>query len=262
MPATATPSLSLDGTGVPLPTPSVGLSPGTLDFGNQTTGVASTVRTATLSNSGSGALSITAITATSGFGVTHNCGASLAAGASCTLSVTFTPAATGTATGEVGVASNAVGSPHKLSLAGVGVVASPVLAWVPAATALDFGDVGVGAAAATRSLTLSNQGPGAVTLQQITLAGAQAADFSIGGGTCAVGVTLAQDATCTLSVAFQSGAAGPRSATLQLVSTGTNPPAVALAGQRQRNGCTGCGGRTRWRSTSWPRPRPRATRRR
>ena len=45
--------LSLAGTGVPVPTPSVSLAPGALAFGNQTTGVASTARTVTLSNSGS-----------------------------------------------------------------------------------------------------------------------------------------------------------------------------------------------------------------
>ncbi len=223
--------LSLTGTGAAVATPSVGLAPGSLAFGNQTTGVASTARTATLTNSGSGALSISGITATAGFGVSHNCGASLAAGASCTLSVSFTPAATGAATGSVSVASNAAGSPHAVSLSGTGVVASPVLAWLPATAALAFGDASVGASPSAQSLTLSNQGPGAVTLQQLTLAGAQAADFSLGSsGTCAVNASLAQGASCTVALAFQPGAVGARSATLHVVSSGTNPPDVALSG--------------------------------
>ena len=222
--------LSLAGTGAAIPTPSVGLAPGSLAFGNQTAGVASTARTVTLSNSGSGALTLSAITATSGFGVTHNCGGSVAAGASCTLAVTFTPAATGAATGSVSVASNATGSPHAVSLTGAGVAASPVLTWSPATTALAFGDVSVGASPAAQSLTLSNQGPGSVTLQQFMLAGAQAADFSVGAGTCAVNATLAQGASCSLGLAFQPGAIGARGATLHVVSSGTNPPDVALAG--------------------------------
>ena len=223
--------LSLAGTGTAAATPAVGLAPGSLAFGNQTTGVASTARTVTLSNTGSGALSIASITTTSGFGVSHGCGASLAAGASCALSVTFTPAVAGAATGSVSVASNAVGSPHVVSLSGTGVTASPVLAWVPAVTSLAFGDVTLGASPAMQSLTLSNQGPGAITLQQLTLAGAQAADFSLGSaGTCAVNAALAQGASCSVALAFQPGAVGARAATLQVVSNGTNPPDVALSG--------------------------------
>ena len=222
--------LSLVGTGTAAAIPGVSLAPGSLAFGNQTTGVASTARTVTLSNTGSGALSISSITATSGFGISHGCGASLAAGASCTLSVTFTPAVAGAASGSVSVASNAIGSPHAVSLSGTGVAASPVLAWVPTVTSVAFGDVTLGASPASRSLTLSNQGPGTITLQQLTLAGAQAADFSLGSGTCALNATLAQGASCTVALAFQPGAVGARSATLQVVSNGTNPPDVALTG--------------------------------
>jgi trimeric autotransporter adhesin len=222
--------LSLTGTGAPVPTPSVSLAPSTLAFGSQSTGVPSTVRSATLTNSGSGALNLTGITATSGFGVSHNCGSSVATGASCTLSVTFTPTGLGAAAGSVSVASNATGSPHAVSLSGTGVVASPVLVWVPTTTAVAFGDASVGASPYTQSLTLSNQGPGSVTLQQITLAGAQAADFSLGGGTCVVNAPLAQGASCTLVLAFQPGAAGARNATLHAASSGTNPPDLALAG--------------------------------
>ncbi|MEP7297085.1 MAG: choice-of-anchor D domain-containing protein [Burkholderiales bacterium] len=223
--------LSLAGTGAAVATPSVGLTPAALVFGNQTVGVASAARTATLTNSGSGPLSIASITATSGFGVTHNCGASLAAGASCILSASFTPTAASAFNGSVTVASNAAGSPHAVSLSGTGVAASPVLAWTPAVAAVNFGDAGVGATPVTQTLTLANQGPGAVTLQQMTLAGAQAADFSLGGtGTCAVNAALAQGATCTVALAFQPGAVGARSAALQLVSSGTNPPDIALGG--------------------------------
>jgi mono/diheme cytochrome c family protein len=222
--------LGLAGTGTAVAIPGVSLAPGSLAFGNQTTGVASTARTVTLSNTGSGALSISSITATSGFGISHGCGASLAAGASCALSVTFTPAVAGAASGSVSVASNAIGSPHAVSLSGTGVAACPVLAWVPTVTSVAFGDVTLGANPASRSLTLSNQGPGTITLQQLTLAGAQAADFSLGSGTCAVNAALAQGASCTVALAFQPGAVGPRTATLQVVSNGTNPPDVALTG--------------------------------
>jgi trimeric autotransporter adhesin len=223
--------LSLAGTGVAVPTPSVALAPGSLAFGNQAAGSTSTARTVTLTNSGSGALTLAGISATAGFGVSHNCGTSVAAGANCTLSVTFTPSAIGAASGSVSVASNAIGSPHAVSLSGSGVAASPVLAWAQATTALAFADASVGASPATQSLTLVNRGPGSVTLQQLTIAGAQAADFSLaGGGSCAVNGSLAQSASCTIALAFQPGAIGARAATLQVASSGTNPPDVALSG--------------------------------
>lgn len=224
-------ALGLSGAGSAAAAPAVGLTPSSLAFGNQTIGVASTTRSVTLNNSGSAALSISSIATSSGFGVTHNCGASLAAGASCSLSLSFSPSAAGAASGTASVVSNAAGSPHAVSLSGTGVIASPVMAWTPATSALDFGDLTIGASPAARSLTLSNQGPGSVTLQQLTLAGANAADFSIASGSsCAVNGSLAAGSGCTLNLDFQPGAVGARSATLQVRSSGTNPSDVALSG--------------------------------
>ena len=223
--------LSLSGSGVSAPAPAVSLSPAALAFGNQAVGVASTARSVTLTNTGSGTLTLAGVGASPGFAVGSGCGTTLAAGASCTLSVSFTPAALGAASGSLSVSSNAAGSPHAVALSGTGVAASPVLAWVPAVTALDFGDAAVGASPVTRLLTLNNLGPGPVTLQQITLAGAQAGDFSLGsGGSCTLGADLAAGASCAVALAFQPGAAGARGATLQIVSSGTNPPDIALSG--------------------------------
>lgn len=230
-------ALSLSGTGaaVVVPTVLLNLAPTSLAFGNQSTGITSTVRSAVLSNVGTGTVSLSGITATTaasaGFAVTHNCGSSLAASSSCNVAVTYTPTTSGAVSGSVSVASNAVGAPHVLGLSGVGVTASPVLAWLPAAASVAFGDLAVGATPASKSLTLVNQGPGAVKLQQFTFAGAQASDFSLtAGGTCAVNNSLTAGASCTLALAFQPSAAGARSATLQVASSGTNPADVVLSG--------------------------------
>jgi hypothetical protein len=223
--------LSMSGTGAALPAPAVSLSPGSLAFGNQTVGMSSSVRSVTLANTGSGAFGITAVTASAGFGVSHNCGASLAAGASCTLSVSFTPSTIGSLSGNISVASNAAGSPHAVNLSGSGVATSPVLVWTPAASSVDFGSAVVGASPASRTLTLANQGPGAVVLQQFGLAGANAGDFSLGnGGSCVLNASLAQGAACSLVLAFQPGTVGARAAALQVLSSGSNPPALALNG--------------------------------
>lgn len=223
--------LSLSGTGVAVAAPAVALTPSALAFGNQTLGVKSTARNVTLANPGSGALALASITASAGFGITHDCGTSVPPGASCTLAVTFTPAAAGEVAGSISVASNAAGSPHKVNATGTGVVASPALAWTPAAATLDFGDATVGGTPTVRSLTLANLGPGPITLSQIGVNGGNAADFAFGGaGSCAAATTLTEGATCTIALAFLPGAAGPRAATLQVLATGTAPPDVALTG--------------------------------
>lgn len=223
--------LSLSGSGAALATPAVGLAPASLDFGNQTLAMASSARTVVLGNSGSGALALSAITASGGFAVTHNCGSSVPAAGSCNLAVTFTPTALGSASGTVSIASNAAGSPHRVTLAGNGVTAAPALAWSPAVTSLDFGSSSIGNSATAQPLNLVNQGPGAVSLQQLTLAGVHASDFVFAAGsTCAANLVLAQGASCALAIGFQPGAAGARSAALQVASNGSNPPDVALAG--------------------------------
>ena len=83
------------------------LSPTNLAFGAVGTGVTSPARKVTLTNTGTASLSISAIAITGAdlgdFAQTHTCGASLAAGASCTISVTFTPTTTGTRTASLGV---------------------------------------------------------------------------------------------------------------------------------------------------------------
>jgi hypothetical protein len=224
-------SISLGGTGAPVPVPAVALAPASLAFGNLTVNTTSAARPVTLSNTGTAALNISGITATSGFAVS-GCGSSLAAQTSCTLSVTYAPTALGASTGSFSVASNAAGSPHTVSLTGNAVAASPVLAWLPSTTtSVAFGNQTVGAASTPQFVTLRNQGPGSVTLTGFTIAGTNLADFSLSsGGTCAVNGSLTQGSSCTLQLAFNPGAVGARSAILQVASTGTNPPDVALSG--------------------------------
>src|SRR5260370_25208064 len=50
----------------------------------------------------------------------NNCGPSVAAGASCMITATFKPTATGTRTATLNIADNALDSPQQLSLSGSG----------------------------------------------------------------------------------------------------------------------------------------------
>jgi Protein of unknown function (DUF3443)/Abnormal spindle-like microcephaly-assoc'd, ASPM-SPD-2-Hydin len=110
--------------GGPSPAPAVSLSPTSVSLGTQTVGSTSAAQSITLTNSGTASLSITSITLTGAqpadFSDTTTCGTALAAGAHCTISVTFTPAAVGTSSASVSVATNAAGSPASVALSGTG----------------------------------------------------------------------------------------------------------------------------------------------
>jgi FG-GAP-like repeat/Abnormal spindle-like microcephaly-assoc'd, ASPM-SPD-2-Hydin/FG-GAP repeat len=103
--------------------PSGILSPPALTFATQLVGTTSPAQSVLLTNYGTATLSITGITASGDFlRQSDTCGSSLAAGASCTISVTFTPTASGTRSGTLSVADNAPGTPQTASLSGTGTV--------------------------------------------------------------------------------------------------------------------------------------------
>jgi len=116
----STQTVSLTGTGVAQAT----VSPKSLTFAAQKVGTASAAKKVTLKNNLPTALTIDPITfkgADPGdFSQTNTCGASLAANSKCTISVTFTPAATGARTATMDVNDSANNSPQKVSLSGTG----------------------------------------------------------------------------------------------------------------------------------------------
>jgi hypothetical protein len=107
------------------------VSPATLAFENQTVQTASAAQTVTLTNMGTASLTVSNVTASGDFTQTNTCGSSVAAGASCTIAVTFTPTAAGPRTGTLSLADNAPNSPQTVGLTGSGVSAS---AGTPAGT--------------------------------------------------------------------------------------------------------------------------------
>ena len=111
-------TMSVTGSGS---SPTLTASPSSLSFGNQNTGSTSAAKTVTVSNTGTGSASISSVSAAAPFAQTNTCGSSLAAGASCTVSVTFSPTAGGGASGTLSIASNAPGSPLTVALSGTGV---------------------------------------------------------------------------------------------------------------------------------------------
>ncbi|MDE2049309.1 MAG: choice-of-anchor D domain-containing protein, partial [Betaproteobacteria bacterium] len=218
----------------PAPTtaPAVSLSGSSLAFGNVTVGTTSAAAALTVSNTGTADLMISAITPGGSnpgdFAVGGTCAVgALAAGKSCTVSATFTPAAAGARSATFTLTSNAPNSPHVLNLSGMGVAAGTTAGNV-APMMLAFGNVTVGSAAPTQNVTINNTGTLALSVGAITLSGAQAADFSASG--CA-NSSVAAGKSCTVTVGYKPAAAGPGAATLQVVYGATGSPAsVALSG--------------------------------
>jgi hypothetical protein len=161
-------------------------------------------------------------TAAGDFAQTHTCGASLAAGASCTFTVTFKPTTTGTRSAVLSVTDNASGSPQQVPLSGIGTTAklSP--------TSLNFGSITVGTTSAAKTVTLTNVGTTTLTITGISLTGTNAGDFL---QTHSCGSSLASGASCTINVQFKPTAKGTRSAVLGVSDNAAgSPQQVTLSG--------------------------------
>jgi len=111
--------ITLTGTGAGSTAPIVSLSPISLSFATRRVGTTSSTKSVTLSNTGNATLSVTRIVASGDFSQTNNC-ASVSAGKSCTIKVSFKPTAKGTRTGTIAITDNASGSPQTVALTGSG----------------------------------------------------------------------------------------------------------------------------------------------
>jgi hypothetical protein len=102
----------------------VGISPASLSFPSQSVGTSGTPQTVTLSNLGSAPVNIWQMVlrgANAGdFSKSTTCGASLAAGSSCGITMTFTPSAAGTLSASLLISDDGGGSPQSVSLSGIG----------------------------------------------------------------------------------------------------------------------------------------------
>jgi hypothetical protein len=101
--------------------PALCMNPNTLTFPGQALTTTSTSQTVTITNGGVASLNITGVTASGSFGQTNTCLTSaLAAGANCTIDVTFAPSGVARNTGTISIADNAGGSPQSIALIGAG----------------------------------------------------------------------------------------------------------------------------------------------
>jgi len=220
-------TVNLTGTGTAA---EVGLSATTLAFGSQLLGASTPAQSVTLTNNGNLALSITSIAVTGtnpgDFPETTTCGSSVAAGANCTISVTFTPFASGSRTASVTITDNAIGSPQTVSLTGTGTSSATVISL--SSTSLAFGNQPVDVDSAAQTITLTNAGNATLSITSLAFTGTNASDFA---ETDTCGGSISAGANCTIAVMFTPSAAGACTAALSISDNANgSPQTVSLSG--------------------------------
>lgn len=193
----------------------VTLTPSSIYLGAQALGTASAAKTVTVKNtSTTKTLTINSIVSSGDFADTTTCTSSLAPGATCTISITFTPNTVGTIDGAITVTDNASPGMQVVSLSGKGLAP---LTLGPAN--LIFGSFAIGKTSAAKVVTLTNS-DAPLTMGTITTSG----DFAVSATTCTG--TIAASKTCTISVTFSPTVTGAITGTLTVSDSAAGSPQV------------------------------------
>ena len=225
-------SVLLSGIGVSAPAPDIQTNQTALLFAPRIVQTASPAQSITVRNSGTANLLFSRIapsgSAASEFALAGSCslGMPLVPGATCTVSVVFTPSAVGLRSAPLSIESNATRGPVTIPLSGTGqAVPTPAVSLTP--NALDFGPQTVGGLYPPGTVQLLNAGSAVMHITGITASGP---GFTASSN-CAA--TLLDGRSCVISVAFAPTSAGASYSGQVMVSTDApgSPHVVSLSGQ-------------------------------
>lgn len=228
--------------------PKLQLSSTALSFLPTPFGGTSAAQTVTAQNTGTTPLQLSIQLATSSYDATlpqgflesDNCGSSLAAGASCTITATFEPAPPGPScviangcqpgSGIISIQNNAAAGTQTISLSGVsGHGAAAFVSPNP----IVFPPQAAGTTSAGMYIEVQSEGDTSLAVSNISIGGPNASDFQITSiGTCNNPVPLGEIG-CYLQVAFSpsASATGTRTATLIVTDNGgDSPQAIPMSG--------------------------------
>lgn len=187
-------------------TASATITPTPLNFAPQAVGSTSASETLTVRNTGITTLTLGSLSITnSDFVVNNGCPASLAAGASCGMSIVFAPTAVGPRSATLTIAANVDSGSLSADLEGTGTQPA-VIVLTP--LRMDFGSVRIGQTSAVQYLTVANTGSNSGGLKPLTISGS----FSLSANTC--GNSLAANTSCTVGIVFTPTISGPASGSL------------------------------------------------
>jgi trimeric autotransporter adhesin len=207
------------------------LTAGPLNFGNVLVKTTSAPQSATVTNAGTSAVTMGTITLTetTDYKISSNTcpasGSTLAGGASCTISVTFSPLSTGVKRGAIVINDSDPSSPQLVGFTGTGtskVTLSPAI--------IQFATTAVGATSSATKITLTNSTGASLTLGNpaITVTGT----FAVASGTtCTNSLVIANAGTCIINSVFKPTKVGFATGTISVKDSDvTSPQTVAVSG--------------------------------
>jgi len=190
-----------------------------MNFGSLNVG-SSTSLSVTLMDSGSAPINDLSVNANSDYQASTACGSTLAIGASCDTTVTFTPTQAGSRPGLLTFTDNGPGAAQALALNGTGNGATADLN----VTELTFPTTLVNTTSQKQNVIVTNNGNQVLNISNISVTG----DFK---ETTTCGSTLPAGSSCTVSIAFRPKAAGVLTGTLTITDNAANSPqTVSLTG--------------------------------
>ena len=192
----------------------VTLSPGSLTYSSQMLDTTSLSQSVTLTNNQTTDLNISGISVSGDFAQNNNCGSTVGAGKACTITVNFTPTATGTRSGQITVTDSGIDSPQIASLAGTGVATAVTL--LP--SSLAFGTQVVGTTSAVNTITLTNSGAPALTINSVSTTGGFSASDNCSGA------TIQPEGQCTINVTFTPNLVGTYVGDITVTDSASNSP--------------------------------------
>jgi len=220
-------TINLQGTGS-----AILVSPLTISFGNQLVKTTSAAQNETVTNNGSTSVTMGTIslTQTTDFSISSNTcpasGSPLAAHASCTIGLKFSPKSTGAKKSTLSIGDSDPASPQLVALSGTGtsnVLLTPnTITFSPAQA--------IGTTSKATAITLTNNTGASITLGNpaVTMSG----DFTNAASTtCTNSLVVVAGGTCIINVSFKPTVVGPRTGTMSIADSDvTSPQSVALSG--------------------------------
>ncbi len=183
----------------------------------------------TISNSGDEPLTISSVAlggadAADFTVVSSTCDAEVPVDGSCAVTLTFNPATAGAKAASLLLTTNLDPAEQSIPLEGLGLaLAGPVISLTTAD--VDFPETIVGETSAAKTITVENKGDQDLSISDVSLSGANAAEFALGASTCDAAV--APNASCTIEVTFVPASIGSKVAKVDITSN--SQPAVVSA---------------------------------
>ncbi|HVN06139.1 MAG TPA: choice-of-anchor D domain-containing protein [Bryobacteraceae bacterium] len=222
----ASTNISLSGTGSGL-----SVTGGPLVFGSVAVKTTSAAKTVTITNKSAASITMRsiALNETTDFAIAANTcpasGSTLAAAASCTVSVAFKPQTTGAKKGALLINDSDPSSPQVVGMTGTG---TSKVAFSP--SSITFNAQPIGTTSASSRIVLTNNTGATLTLGNpaLSFSGPFASTHA---STCTNGLPVAAGGTCAIFVTFTPSVVGYVTGTLNVTdSDASSPQAIALAG--------------------------------